>query len=184
MKLVERALGQHPGSADIGGHPFGSLPPFAIGGQDIPSSRNEPHRGDAAPDLEGPGGRGGRQGAPDRPHLCRDEDARPIREALTTRKKGPVVIVAASDCMLNSAPDPRVQAIVKPAILAVAGQGGGVLTGWIKDLARANGCVAQATSVAGVAQRTGATISSMAMPPDSGRLPVFARAPAVGMWAS
>ena len=49
-------------------------------------------------------------------------------------------------------------AVIKLAILAVGGQGGGVLTSWIEALARANGHVAQATSVAGVAQRTGATI--------------------------
>jgi indolepyruvate ferredoxin oxidoreductase beta subunit len=77
-------------------------------------------------------------------------------------------------------PDPRVKAIIKLAILAVGGQGGGVLTGWIEDLARANGYVAQATSVAGVAQRTGATIYYIEMAPDSGRLPVFALAPAAG----
>ena len=48
--------------------------------------------------------------------------------------------------------------VIKLAILAVGGQGGGVLTTWIEALARGNGHVAQATSVAGVAQRTGATI--------------------------
>ena len=44
------------------------------------------------------------------------------------------------------------------AILAMGGQGGGVLVDWIVDLAEHNGYLAQATSVAGVAQRTGATI--------------------------
>ena len=44
------------------------------------------------------------------------------------------------------------------AILAMGGQGGGVLVDWIVDLAQHNGYLAQATSVAGVAQRTGATI--------------------------
>ena len=44
------------------------------------------------------------------------------------------------------------------AILAMGGQGGGVLVDWIVDLAEHNGYIAQATSVAGVAQRTGATI--------------------------
>ena len=44
------------------------------------------------------------------------------------------------------------------AILALGGQGGGVLVDWIVDLAQSNGYLAQATSVAGVAQRTGATI--------------------------
>ena len=44
------------------------------------------------------------------------------------------------------------------AILAMGGQGGGVLVDWIVDLAQHNGYLAQATSVAGVAQRTGATV--------------------------
>ena len=44
------------------------------------------------------------------------------------------------------------------AILAMGGQGGGVLTDWIVALAEAQGYVAQSTSVPGVAQRTGATI--------------------------
>jgi indolepyruvate ferredoxin oxidoreductase, beta subunit len=50
---------------------------------------------------------------------------------------------------------------VKPlsiAILAMGGQGGGVLTDWIVALAESQGWVAQSTSVPGVAQRTGATI--------------------------
>ena len=52
-------------------------------------------------------------------------------------------------------------ASVKPlslAILAMGGQGGGVLADWIVALAEAQGWVAQSTSVPGVAQRTGATI--------------------------
>ncbi len=56
------------------------------------------------------------------------------------------------------APDARLDGVIKLAVLAVGGQGGGVLTGWIEDLARQNGYAAQATSVAGVSQRTGATI--------------------------
>ena len=48
--------------------------------------------------------------------------------------------------------------IIKLAVMAVGGQGGGVLTNWIVDLAEANGYAVQATSVAGVAQRTGTTI--------------------------
>lgn len=44
------------------------------------------------------------------------------------------------------------------AILALGGQGGGVLADWILDLAAANGYVAQGTSVPGVAQRTGSTV--------------------------
>ncbi|WP_143535148.1 indolepyruvate oxidoreductase subunit beta family protein [Roseivivax jejudonensis] len=76
------------------------------------------------------------------------------------------------------APDARLDQIVKLAILAVGGQGGGVLTNWIVDLAERNGYAVQATSVAGVAQRTGATIYYVEMLPESGRQPVFALAPA------
>src|SRR5579863_5160138 len=44
------------------------------------------------------------------------------------------------------------------AVLAMGGQGGGVLTDWIVALAESQGWHAQSTSVPGVAQRTGATI--------------------------
>ena len=44
------------------------------------------------------------------------------------------------------------------AILAMGGEGGGVLADWIVALAERQGWVAQSTSVPGVAQRTGATI--------------------------
>ncbi len=70
--------------------------------------------------------------------------------------------------------------IVKLAILAVGGQGGGVLTNWVTDLARRAGYSAQATSVAGVAQRTGSTIYYVEMAPDTGRAPVFSLSPAPG----
>jgi indolepyruvate ferredoxin oxidoreductase beta subunit len=74
--------------------------------------------------------------------------------------------------------------VIKLAILAVGGQGGGVLTGWITALAESQGYWAQATSVAGVAQRTGATIYYVEMAPRDparpDRAPVFALAPAPG----
>jgi indolepyruvate ferredoxin oxidoreductase beta subunit len=44
------------------------------------------------------------------------------------------------------------------AIMAMGGQGGGVLADWIVALAESSGWIAQSTSVPGVAQRTGATI--------------------------
>jgi len=44
------------------------------------------------------------------------------------------------------------------AVLALGGQGGGVLVDWIVGLAESQGFIAQSTSVPGVAQRTGATI--------------------------
>jgi indolepyruvate ferredoxin oxidoreductase, beta subunit len=47
---------------------------------------------------------------------------------------------------------------VSVAILAMGGEGGGVLADWIVDLAEHEGYPAQTTSVPGVAQRTGATI--------------------------
>ena len=47
---------------------------------------------------------------------------------------------------------------IKIAILAMGGEGGGVLADWIVDLGEHNGYYAQTTSVPGVAQRTGATI--------------------------
>jgi indolepyruvate ferredoxin oxidoreductase beta subunit len=70
--------------------------------------------------------------------------------------------------------------IIKMAILAVGGQGGGVLTDWITSLAEANGYVAQSTSVPGVAQRTGATIYYVEMMPDPGVVPIFSLTPAPG----
>ncbi|CAN7301226.1 indolepyruvate oxidoreductase subunit beta family protein [Mesorhizobium sp. LjNodule214] len=70
--------------------------------------------------------------------------------------------------------------VIKLAVLAVGGQGGGVLADWITDVAERNGYVAQSTSVAGVAQRTGATIYYVEMARDTGRLPVFALSPAQG----
>ncbi|MES2916662.1 MAG: indolepyruvate oxidoreductase subunit beta family protein [Pseudomonadota bacterium] len=76
--------------------------------------------------------------------------------------------------------DPATRGIIKLALLAVGGQGGGVLTGWIEDLARANGYAAQATSVAGVAQRTGATVYYVEMAPLARDTPVFSLMPAAG----
>lgn len=76
--------------------------------------------------------------------------------------------------------DPALAGIVKLAVMAVGGQGGGVLTGWIEDLGRAQGWAVQATSVAGVAQRTGATIYYIEMAPAAGGTPVFSLAPAAG----
>ena len=74
-------------------------------------------------------------------------------------------------------PEAKLDNIIKLAIMAVGGQGGGVLTNWIVDLAEANGYAVQATSVAGVAQRTGATIYYIEMLADTGRQPVFSLSP-------
>jgi indolepyruvate ferredoxin oxidoreductase, beta subunit len=78
------------------------------------------------------------------------------------------------------AADPAMAGMIKLAVMAVGGQGGGVLAGWIETLARAGGYACQATSVAGVAQRTGATIYYLEMAPLGDRTPVFSLAPAAG----
>jgi indolepyruvate ferredoxin oxidoreductase, beta subunit len=67
------------------------------------------------------------------------------------------------------------------AIVAMGGQGGGVLTDWIVQLAENHGWVAQSTSVPGVAQRTGATIYYIeAMAPLDGRKPILSLMPTPG----
>src|SRR4029077_17608603 len=67
------------------------------------------------------------------------------------------------------------------AILAMGGQGGGVLTAWIVDTAESEGCVAQSPSVPGVAQRTGATIYYIeALPPRDGVAPILSLMPTPG----
>ena len=53
--------------------------------------------------------------------------------------------------------DPNVQRPITIAILAMGGEGGGVLAEWIVDVAEHANYIAQMTSVPGVAQRTGAT---------------------------
>jgi indolepyruvate ferredoxin oxidoreductase, beta subunit len=70
-------------------------------------------------------------------------------------------------------------------IAALGGQGGGVVSDWLIEVARRSGYLAQATSVPGVAQRTGATIyyleffPTAALPAD-GRRPIFALMPNPG----
>lgn len=69
------------------------------------------------------------------------------------------------------------------AILAMGGEGGGVLADWLVAMAEANGYVAQSTSVPGVAQRTGATIYYVELFPEAeaaGRAPVLAMMPVPG----
>ncbi len=82
--------------------------------------------------------------------------------------------------MSTDPPAAPADGILKLAIMAVGGQGGGVLTGWIESLARARGYAVQATSVAGVSQRTGATIYYVEMAQATPRAPVFSLAPSAG----
>ncbi|WP_297721986.1 indolepyruvate oxidoreductase subunit beta family protein [Limnohabitans sp. Rim8] len=74
--------------------------------------------------------------------------------------------------------------IISLAILAMGGEGGGVLADWLVDLAEHNGHWAQTTSVPGVAQRTGATVYYIEMYPQasspSGQMPVMALSPFPG----
>jgi indolepyruvate ferredoxin oxidoreductase beta subunit len=74
---------------------------------------------------------------------------------------------------------------IKIAILAMGGEGGGVLADWIVDLGEHNGYIAQTTSVPGVAQRTGATIYYVELYPKAqaerdGGTPVLALMPMPG----
>ena len=88
--------------------------------------------------------------------------------------------LTAQEQLAPKTPDPQLSGIIKLAVMAVGGQGGGVLTGWIEKLARAQGYACQATSVAGVAQRTGATIYYVEMAPEGDAAPIFSLAPAAG----
>jgi indolepyruvate ferredoxin oxidoreductase beta subunit len=71
------------------------------------------------------------------------------------------------------------------AILAMGGEGGGVLADWIVDLAEYSGYRAQTTSVPGVAQRTGSTIYYLEIFPEeevqtAGKEPILALMPVPG----
>lgn len=68
------------------------------------------------------------------------------------------------------------------AILALGGQGGGVLADWIQEVARHEGWLAQGTSVPGVAQRTGSTVYyvELVKTEEKGRSPVMAQMPTPG----
>lgn len=74
---------------------------------------------------------------------------------------------------------------IKIAILAMGGQGGGVLADWLVDMAEHANWWAQTTSVPGVAQRTGATIYYVELLPEAdvkaaGRPPALALMPTPG----
>jgi len=71
-------------------------------------------------------------------------------------------------------------------ICALGGEGGGVLTEWLIEVARLAGYAAQSTSIPGVAQRTGATtyyleVFPIALHALQGRRPVFSLSPVPGM---
>ena len=66
---------------------------------------------------------------------------------------------------------------------ALGGEGGGVFTNWLADVAEREGWICQTTALAGVAQRTGATIYYLEFFPRSSRheeIPVMSLFPAQG----
>ena len=74
---------------------------------------------------------------------------------------------------------------VSLVLAALGGQGGGVVSGWLTTVARLENYVVQATSVPGVAQRTGATLYYLEFYPEAhlpadGRRPVMALMPSPG----
>lgn len=66
------------------------------------------------------------------------------------------------------------------AILAMGGEGGGVLADWLVQVGETNGYLAQTTSVPGVSQRTGATIYYLELFPKSA-LHGEVRSPVLGL---
>ena len=77
------------------------------------------------------------------------------------------------------------QSPISLLICALGGEGGGVLTEWLVETARHAGYPAQATSIPGVAQRTGATtyyieVFPVAMAELGGKRPVFSLNPVPG----
>ncbi len=71
---------------------------------------------------------------------------------------------------------------IRLSINALGGQGGGVLADWIVALGEGAGWTVQATSVPGVAQRTGATVYylELAPPAPAARTPILALMPVPG----
>lgn len=70
--------------------------------------------------------------------------------------------------------------IKRVLVAALGGEGGGVLAGWLVNCARQSGRAVQATSVPGVAQRTGATsyyLEWTEAPVAAGDAPTFAMSP-------
>src|SRR6478609_9253995 len=82
-------------------------------------------------------------------------------------------------------PDMNTQSPITLLVCALGGEGGGALTEWLVDAARRAGYAAQATSIPGVAQRTGATTYYLEVFPVplaqlQGRQPVFSLSPVPG----
>jgi indolepyruvate ferredoxin oxidoreductase beta subunit len=83
-----------------------------------------------------------------------------------------------------SVPAPSVRPVTL-LIAALGGEGGGVLSNWIVNAAQAAGLPVQATSIPGVAQRTGSTTYYVELWPQrwgelNGKAPLLALSPAMG----
>src|SRR5262249_4446332 len=94
-------------------------------------------------------------------------------------------VTAAMDSVTSSSaatPQLDTRRPIAIAVMAMGGQGGGVLVDWIVELAERQGWLAQSTSVPGVAQRTGATIYYVEtiQSDGSGRRPVLSLMPVPG----
>ncbi|MBN7797379.1 indolepyruvate oxidoreductase subunit beta family protein [Parahaliea mediterranea] len=76
------------------------------------------------------------------------------------------------------------QRTINMVVAALGGEGGGVFTNWVIDVANSEGWLCQSTFLAGVAQRTGATIYYLEMYPrgdiPEGERPVMSLFPAQG----
>ncbi len=84
---------------------------------------------------------------------------------------------------MNTAPHPGIDRPYTILIAALGGEGGGLLTDWIIDAATRAGLLVQATSIPGLAQRTGATtyyIEMMQEAADAEAEPLFGLYPAPG----
>jgi indolepyruvate ferredoxin oxidoreductase beta subunit len=75
----------------------------------------------------------------------------------------------------------EVQKSISVAIVAMGGQGGGVLSNWIVALAERGNCYVQATSVPGVAQRTGSTVYYVEIIPKSADAEVLGNVPVMSL---
>jgi indolepyruvate ferredoxin oxidoreductase beta subunit len=86
---------------------------------------------------------------------------------------------------MSAEPDMNDARPISLLICALGGEGGGVLTEWLVDIARHAGYAAQSTSIPGVAQRTGATTYYLEVFPVpvtrlGGKRPVFSLNPVPG----
>ncbi len=82
----------------------------------------------------------------------------------------------------KASPDPTLSDVIKIAILAVGGQGGGVLTNWTADLAAKGGYDVQTTSVAGLPNVRGRLCITSKWPLNPTAGPFLPKAPHRAMW--